>query len=57
LVDSLRLAGVTGNSYSLIEMKSRAVAKNLALVEYNLVLENSAKGKIPYSTPALWTVF
>jgi hypothetical protein len=57
LVDSLRVAGVTGNSYSLIEMKSRAVAKNLALVEYNLVLENSAKGKIPYSTPALWTVF
>jgi len=33
LVDSLRLAGVTGDSYSLIEMKSDAIASKLAIVE------------------------
>jgi hypothetical protein len=35
LVDSLSLAGVTGDTYSLIEMKTGAVAINLALVEYD----------------------
>jgi hypothetical protein len=32
LVDSLRLAGVTGDSYSLVEMQSGPIADNLALI-------------------------
>jgi hypothetical protein len=35
-VDSLGLAGVTRDSYSLVEMKTAAVASNLAFVEYDL---------------------
>jgi hypothetical protein len=38
--DSLRQAGVTGDSYSLVEMKTGAVANNLALVEDDLALMN-----------------
>src|SRR3984893_10035371 len=33
LVDSLGLAGVTGDSYSLIEMKTGTIADNLAFIE------------------------
>ena len=44
LVDGLRLAGVTGDSYSLIEMQSGAVENNLALVEYDLALINVDHG-------------
>ena len=36
LIDSLGLACVTGNSYSLVDMQSDAIANNLALV--NLIL-------------------
>jgi hypothetical protein len=36
LVDSLRLAGVTGDGDSLINMQSGAVANNLAFIEYDL---------------------
>ena len=36
LVDSLRLAGVTGDSYSLVEMQSGAIANDRAFVEYDL---------------------
>jgi hypothetical protein len=38
LVDSLRLAGVTGHSYSLVDMQSGAVANDLAFVEYDFGL-------------------
>src|SRR5262249_30909025 len=34
----LRLAGVAGNSYSLVEMQSRAFANDLAFIEYDLAL-------------------
>jgi hypothetical protein len=36
LVDSLRLAGVTGDSYSLVDMQKDPVANNLAFIEYDL---------------------
>jgi hypothetical protein len=41
LVDSLGLAGVTGDSYSLIDMQGGAIANNLARVEYDLALINA----------------
>jgi hypothetical protein len=44
LVESLGLAGVTGHGYSLIEVKTGAVANNLAIVEYDLVLINANDG-------------
>jgi hypothetical protein len=40
----LAWAGVTGDSYSLIEMKTGAFANNLALVEYDLALINADHG-------------
>jgi hypothetical protein len=40
LVDSLRLAGVTGDSYSLVQMQSGPIANNLAYIEYDLVIAN-----------------
>jgi hypothetical protein len=36
LVDSLRLTGVTGDSYSLVQMQSGPIANNLAFIEYDL---------------------
>ena len=44
LVDSLRVAGVTSNSYSLIEMQSGSVANNLALIEFDLAFINADHG-------------
>jgi hypothetical protein len=44
LVDSLGLAGVTGHSYSLIEMKTGAVANKLAFIEYDLAIINADYG-------------
>ena len=44
LVHSLGLACVTGDSYSLIEMKTGAVANNLALVEVDLALIDANHG-------------
>src|ERR1700737_16106 len=44
LVDSLRLAGVTGDSYSLVEMQSGPIANNLAFIECDLVLVDTAHG-------------
>jgi hypothetical protein len=38
LVDGLGLTGVTGDSYSLVDMQSCAVPNNLAFVEYDLAL-------------------
>ena len=44
LVDSLRLAGVTGDSYSLVEMQSGPIANNFAFIEYDLVIINAEHG-------------
>jgi hypothetical protein len=44
LVDSLRLAGVTGDSYSLVEMQSGAIANDLAIIEYDLAIINADHG-------------
>src|SRR3984893_11221463 len=41
LVDSLRLAGVTGDSYSLVKMQSGPIANNLAFIEYDLAMINA----------------
>jgi hypothetical protein len=38
LVDGLRLAGVTGDSYSLVDMQRDPVANNLAFIEYDLAV-------------------
>src|ERR1700720_2041239 len=60
LVDSLRLAGVTGDSYSLVEMQSGHSANNLAFVEYDLVLVDTDHGSklvIEELLPAVFDVF
>jgi hypothetical protein len=44
LVDSLRLTGVTGDSYSLVEMQSGPIANNLAFIEYDLAIINADHG-------------
>src|SRR6202048_1224551 len=44
LVYSLRLAGVTGDSYSLVQMQSGPIANNLAFIEYNLAIINADHG-------------
>jgi hypothetical protein len=44
LVDSFPLAGVTGDSQTLIEMKTGAIASNLTSVEYDLVLIDADHG-------------
>src|SRR5271165_178013 len=44
VVDSLRLAGVTGDSYSLVEMQSGAIANNLASIEYDVAIINAEHG-------------
>jgi hypothetical protein len=44
LVDSLRLAGVTGDSYSLVEMQSGSIANNVAFIEYDLAITNAGDG-------------
>ena len=44
LVDSLGLAGVTGDSYSLIEMQSGTSANNLTFIEYDLAIINADHG-------------
>ena len=60
LVDSLGLAGVTGDSYSLIEMKTGAVANNLAFTKYDLALINADHGPqlvVEELLPAMFDVF
>ncbi len=60
LVDSLGLAGVTGNNYSLVEMKSGAIANNLALNEYDVALVNADHGPqlvVEELVPAVFGVF
>jgi hypothetical protein len=41
LVDSLGLAGVTGDSYSLVDMQSGGITNDLSFVEYDLALVNA----------------
>ena len=41
LVDSLRLTGVTGDSYSMVEMESGSIANKFAFVEYDLAIINA----------------
>jgi hypothetical protein len=60
LVDSLRLAGVNGDSYSLVEMQSGASANNLAFIEYDLALIDADHGPelvIEELLPAVFEVF
>src|SRR5271154_1401962 len=60
LVDSLRLAGMTSDSYSLVEMQSGASANNLAFIEYDLALINADYGSelvIEELLPAMFEVF
>jgi hypothetical protein len=60
LVDSLRLAGVTGDSYSLVEMQSGASANNLAFIEYDLALIDADHGPELVTeelVPAVFEVF
>ena len=60
LVDSLRLAGVTGDSYSLVEMQSGPIANNLAFIEYDLAIINADHGPklvIEELLPAVFDVF
>ena len=60
LVDSLGLAGVTGDSNSLVDMQSGAVANNLAFVEYDLALINADHGPqlvVQELLPAVFDVF
>ena len=60
LVDSLRLAGVTGDSYSLVEMQSGPIANNLAFIEYDLAIINaddSPELVIEEPLPAVFDVF
>src|SRR5262249_43402782 len=44
LVDSLSLARVASDSYSLVDMQSGAVSNNLAFVEYDFGLINASYG-------------
>jgi hypothetical protein len=60
LVDSLRLAGVTGDSYSLVEMQSGPSANNLAFIEYDLAIINDDYGSelvIEELLPAVLDIF
>src|ERR1700732_861537 len=60
LVDSLRLAGVTGDSYSLVQMQSGPIANNLAFIEYILAIINADHGPelvIEELLPAVFDVF
>jgi hypothetical protein len=41
LVDSLGLADVTGDSYSLVDMQSGGITNDLSFVEYDLALVNA----------------
>jgi hypothetical protein len=60
LVDGFGLAGVAGDSYSLVEMQSGPSANNLAFIEYDLALINSDHGPefvIEELLPAVFDVF
>jgi len=60
LVDSLRLAGVTGDGYSLVDMQSGAVANDLAFVQYDLALINADYGPqlvVEELLPSVFDVF
>jgi hypothetical protein len=56
----LTLARMTGDSYSLVDMQSGAVANNLAFVEYDLALINADHGPklvVQELLPAMFDVF
>jgi hypothetical protein len=60
LVDSLGLAGVTGDGYSLVDMQSGAVANDLAFVQYDLALINADYGPqlvVEELLPSVFDVF
>jgi hypothetical protein len=60
LVDSLRLAGVTGHRYSLVEMQSGPSANNLAFIECDLAIINADRGPelvVEELLPAVFDVF
>jgi hypothetical protein len=60
LVDSLGLAGLTGDSYSLIDMQGGAIANNLARVEYDLAFinaEHCPQFVVEELVPAVFDVF
>ena len=60
LVDSLRVAGVNGDSYSLVEMQSGPISNNLAFIEYDLAIINADHGPelvIEEFLPAVFDVF
>src|SRR5215469_10427998 len=60
LVDSLGLACMTCNSYSLVQMQSGTVANNLAFVEYDPALINTDHGPkfvVQEVLPAMFDVF
>jgi hypothetical protein len=60
LVDSFRLAGVTGDSYSLVEMQGGPSANYLAFVEYDPVIINADHGPelvIEELLPVVFDVF
>src|ERR1700675_3086661 len=60
LVDGFGLAGVTGDSYSLVEMQSGPNANDLAFIEYDLAFINADHGPelvIEELLPAVFDVF
>ena len=60
LVDGFGLAGVAGDSYSLVEMQSGPSANNLAFIEYDLAFINADHGPglvIEEFLPAVFDVF
>jgi hypothetical protein len=51
---------VTGDNYSLIEMKTGAVANNLAFIDYDLTLVNADDGPelvVEEFVPSVFDVF
>jgi hypothetical protein len=46
--DSLRLAGMTGHSYSPVEMQSGPSANNLAFIEYDFAFVDADHGRTRY---------
>jgi tetratricopeptide (TPR) repeat protein len=60
LVDSLGLAGVSGDSYSLVEMQSGASANNLAFIEYDFAIIDADHGPelvVEELVPAMFDIF
>src|SRR5271165_2303086 len=60
LGDSFRLTGVTGDSYSLVEMQGGPSANNLAFIKYDLAIINADHGPelvFEELLPAVFDVF